>query len=163
MLKDPLFGLVDPHNETYWDTEVAVSGRPIRVDLNVDDPNLPTERVAASLTRLADVAALTQAAREAIAPLSRSDPDDPLQLYFEHHRDELSAEALARALGLGDVAKLSVETLVAGLELQRVGVYPENTEETFVVDFGLPRRITNYLLSVKLDADGNPTAVDMES
>jgi hypothetical protein len=162
-LENGIFGSIDPTRETYWDGEVSVDGRTVRVDMSVDDAAISMELVAGALKMLEDARTLAASARSAIRELSKSDAEGSRQLYFEHHRDELSPETLASALGLDDVAKLSEDTLVAGMELQRIGVYPHRDSSTFVVDFGLPGGVSNYLLVVKLDARGKPTGVDMES
>ena len=162
-LDNAIFGSIDPERDTFWEAEITIDGRTVRVDLNIDDSAISLDLVAAALAALEDARGLANNARAAIRGLSPSDAEGSRQLYFEHHRDELSAETLAKALGLDDVAKLSEDSLVAGMELQRIGVYPHRGDATFVVDFGLAGGVTNYLLVVKLDARGKPSGVDMES
>ena len=161
-LETAIFGPIDTALDDYWGGELMVDGQRISVDLNVENASVDADALSAAIDALDDADGLAASARNAIIALSERDDEDPLALYFEHHRDELTPAVLSKALNLDSPDALTPGSLVANLGVRRIGLYP-GSDEVFVIDFGLPNHLTNYLLSVKLDASRTPTAVDMES
>ena len=162
-IETAMFGPLDLTAEEYWEAEVFVSGEPVKVDLNVDDPGVPEFQVEAAISGLAEADSIAQTARQAIAALANQADDYPLGLYLQHHRDELTPQGLVECLRLDSAHDLSKRALAAKLKLLRIGAYPGSDQAVFVADFGLPGRVTDYLLAVKLDASRTVRAVDMES
>jgi hypothetical protein len=53
--------------------------------------------------------------------------------------------------------------LASSCRLNRVDLYPEDTQQSIVMDFTLRDDVTTYLVCVSFDGDGNMVSVEMES
>ncbi|MCF7751654.1 DUF2004 domain-containing protein [Bacillus subtilis subsp. subtilis] len=82
--------------------------------------------------------------------------EDSIDLFANHHRDELPASYWTEQLGQAAPDNPSIIGL-----LQFKSAWGENELE--YVDFTLPGEITDYLLSVHFDEAGQIDSISMES
>jgi len=80
-------------------------------------------------------------------------------LYVSHHLEEVPAATVAT--WFPGVARVAPKAFLARLQLQRIGLYPENG--TAVLDYSIDPEVTQYLLVVSFDRRGKVTGVAMES
>jgi hypothetical protein len=159
----PVFGDLTSDDE-FWEGEIPFEGRPIAVDLNAGDEGELDLAVLEGLTgHLLNTAALIKRCREALVQEANDDPDSSVVFYRTHHVEEVSPELLNSHLGADRLWETDVPTFVERLRVDRIGLYPHEPDAAFVVDFTISPDVTNYLLSVMLDADANPAAVTFES
>lgn len=158
---DPVFGSLQEDAEGYWSEFILHGDASIEVDLNIDG-DIDGAAVSRLTSRLSDLPALEAQARAAMqADVESEDP--AVTLYRSLHAEELSAEALAACFGGSDAWRTDVSAFVAALQLKRVGLYPADEEPSIIMDFILGESVTDYLLAVSIDRDGQVVAVDMES
>lgn len=158
---DPVFGPLQDDAEGYWSKSIKHGDASIEVDLNIDG-DIEFAAVSRLTSRLSDLHALEAQARAAMRADVTSE-DSAVMLYRSHHVAELSAEALAACFGGSDAWRTDVPAFVAALHLKRVGLYPDDEEQSIIMDFTLGESVTDYLLAVSFDREGHVVAVDMES
>jgi len=155
---DPVFGALDQENHGHWRTTFIHRGKEIRADLNLDG-DVDIERINKLTAKLADLEQLEQTAREAMANDLARPRGSAVELYREHHREELTAieSATGKQVTGKDSGFLSVCDLIA------VALYPEYPSHCLILDFKLEGSTTDYQLVVSFDFDGRVAGVDMES
>lgn len=79
------------------------------------------------------------------------------------YRSRQSHEAWTQVFGAIDPTRIDVETFLSHLHLLRVGLSLAGDDRCLLLDYTLGRDVTDYLLSVSFDRDGQLTAIDMES
>ena len=158
---DPVFGPLHEDAEGYWSKSITHGDASIKVDLNIDG-DIDDVDVGRLTSRLSALPALEDQARAAMQADVESE-DSAITLYRSHHAAELSEETLASCFGGSDAWKTDVSAFVAALQLKRVGLYPDDEEQSIIMDFTLGESATNYLLVVSFDSEGQVVAVDMES
>jgi hypothetical protein len=105
-----------------------------------------------------EIARRTAAAMAAIKQ-SLDEEDSAVSLFASHHVEELDAQYWKKNAG---TAKPSAKQVVDLLELRsHWGDEDEDGIDTF--DFTLPGDVTNYVVSVRFDEDGEVEGVSMES
>ncbi|WP_194919487.1 DUF2004 domain-containing protein [Catenulispora rubra] len=116
---------------------------------------------AAAFGRLArhgvDVEALDRKARAGMRA-EFAEEDSTVRFYAEHHRDELGAV-------FGEDGSIDLETLLATLSLIRIGFSLESDPEDsgIILDYSIGAEVTNYLIAVSFDEDGELEDISMES
>ena len=105
---------------------------------------------------------LTTLARAAIqAQFEQQDEDGEVQLFIQHHLDELEASYWLQHTGTA--------TPQAAQVLQMLVLSPhiewelEDEDDSYVVDFVLPDEVSQYVLCVEFDQDEQLLDICMES
>lgn len=163
-IEHPILGSIDPSVPGFWDATVTFDGRDVEFDLTVDGSGLTPADIGSLPRRVEDLAPLDHAARLAILEDARSgDDDSAATLYLTHHHDALPGADFARLFGTDTPDLAEPDALLSRLVLIRVGLYPENEDRPFLLDYSIDPDATNYLLSVSFDSNRQPFAVDLES
>jgi hypothetical protein len=90
---------------------------------------------------------------------SASDEDNEVTIFVSHHLEEISSDYWKDQLG---TAKPDPAQVLDILELES-SWEDGDSGELHVFDFTLPNEVTNYLLSVRLNATGRVDEISMES
>jgi len=163
IIEHPLFGAVDLGTTGTWEATLEFAGREVDVDMTLDEPSSAPADIQERLSLLDTLSLLDRVARVAIAGESRDGEVTASALYMAHHRQELSREEWTQVFGGIDPTSIDVETFLAHLHLVRVGLYPADEDRCLLLDYTLGKEVTDYLLSVSFDRDGQFAAIDMES
>ncbi|MCB9876237.1 MAG: DUF2004 domain-containing protein [Planctomycetes bacterium] len=158
---DPIFGPLRAAANGYWGTTAMVGGTSVELDMTLDGA-IDAAAIARLTGHLRDLPQLEARARAALLA-DVDEEDSAVLLYRSFHAGELDAEELAKCFGGSDAWRSDPSALIAALRLQRIGVYPEHDDVAIVVDFTLAPELTDHLLSVFLDPDGDVIAVNVES
>ena len=162
-VQDAVFGTISANGEGYWSGELEYQGRIVEVDLNAEDQDSLTASLVHSLTeQLTKIAELDHRVRKAVLDAGIND-DDALPRYRAMHLDEIEDAQLCDALGSDGAWRNDIRAFLDKLHIVRVGLYPEASENAFIVDLTLSRDLTDYLLAVSLDRNGTPTTISLES
>jgi hypothetical protein len=160
----PILGAIDPSVPGFWDTAITFDGRTVTFDLTVDGSDLASAELNNLPRKVEELEPLDRAARIAILQDARSgDDDSAAKLYITHHHDVLPRPDFARLFGTDTPDLAQPDALLSRLVLVRVGLYPENEDQPFLLDYSIDPDVTNYLLSVSFDSNRQPLAVDLES
>jgi len=162
-IEHPLFGTMNLAAAGSWDATIPFAGHEIDVDVTLDEPNLTPAELTARLALLDKLSLRDRVARVALSEEAKAGDETASGLYFTHHREELPPEAWRQVFGTASPQTIDVDTFLAQLELVRVGLYPGDEDRCLLLDYMLRGEVTNYLLSVSFDADGQLSGIDMES
>jgi hypothetical protein len=162
-VNDPRFGAFDPSVSGFWDATLTYGDRQVEIDLTIDGNDLNADTLQSVLRRSEDLAKLDPIARDAIHRNAESGEESSAIIYYEHHLEELEATALRSLFGTEDREAIDSSTFFSKLALVRVGLYPENEDAQILLDYSLGTDITNYVLCVSFDTNGEISAVDLES
>lgn len=86
--------------------------------------------------------------------LNTEQGEDSIDLFISHHLEELNEEIWVSVTGK---AKPTAQ------EVLEIMVLKECWDDGLAYDFTLPNEVTNYVVSVTFDADGNVEDISMES
>jgi hypothetical protein len=155
---DPVFGTLGPDGHGHWSTTLVHRDRELRADLNIDG-ELDIDRVKQLTSKLADLPALEQAARDAMVADFARPRNSAVALYRRHHQDQLAAIESATNI------KVSGEdtTFLSICDLRSVALYPDYRSHCLIMDFKLREATTDYLLVVSFNSKGEVAGIDMES
>ncbi len=137
-------------------TTIAREGRkvPIEIEIEIEDVDGLAQPIDLLPVKLDDMlaGALTRA---------RSEDESSVEMYVEHHLDQLEPEQWEKVLPEG--TKPTADAVRASLNLRKIwGSYDEDGLN-LNLDHGLPVELTDYVIVVRIDAEGEIDDVSMES
>jgi hypothetical protein len=160
-LTHPVLGAVEVDDtvEPSWQASVELAGRPVELSFEPGAEPLAAGQVdtlAAVAERLPE---LDRAARAAMLRDYVADREsEGAGGYLIHHVEELGEARVAAALGIP--TPVGAEQFVGALRLVGVAVRPD---EPMVFDYTIDEDLTNYVLAVGIDADGQVVSINTES
>lgn len=144
--------------ELAWEGAVELGGRTVQVWLWAD-----AEVSAGELDAVAvfpkELARFDAVARAALA--HDLIDGESVRLYIDHHLAEVSPEDLEKMFGVR--VGITDQQFLAAVVLKRVHLRPEDPDDIACFDYSLDESVTNYLLAVQFDEDGEVTSIEMES
>jgi hypothetical protein len=159
-----VFGSVDPSDDC-WEVTEHLGGHPVELHLNIDGDDFPEAASRKLIERIRDLGRFEQQARKEL--LNAYDPSDEgceVTSYHSHHLGECTEDELVQVFGLVPAEARTVELMVAQMQLMRVGLYPEAAEgASIVADFTIGKHISQYMLVVKFNSEGELVEVVTES
>jgi hypothetical protein len=158
---DAIFGPLRMDDGGYWSKVAKYGSGTIELDLNIDGA-IDAAAVERLTSRLRGLPGLDARARAAMQSNGR-EADSAVLLFRSHCTETLAPEVLVACLGPMEAWRTNTAAFVASLRLKRVGLYPEDTQQSIVMDFTLRDDVTTYLVCVSFDGDGNMVSVEMES
>ncbi|WP_299775917.1 DUF2004 domain-containing protein [uncultured Pseudoteredinibacter sp.] len=158
----PPFGKIDSKNiEEYYDGSVNVDGKDVEIDLNFESESVDDELLECVATVTSRVPELANKAWAAISEdWDLGSESETARFYLQHHLDEFSEEEIVKLFGTQSVDK---SVFLKALSLVRIGLYPEDDEMFSLFDIQLNQDLTDYLMSVSIDSDGQVTGISFES
>lgn len=158
----PYFGVVDPKAiEEYYDVDVEIEGCELSLDLNFDEETVSTTKLDKMRVRLENLPALLEEAKTAVRK-SFEEGGDVLE-YITHHLDLITAPELQEALGGVDGSLSAGERLFSLVHPIRIGLYPEDEQHYFTLDFSISQEVTQYMIVVLFNVDEEFQYITMES
>jgi len=160
----PVLGTIDASAPGDWQGTLRFAERDVDVELSIERGAVPEETVTALLARLEKLDELDAVARAALASNASGDDEDAATLvYVDHHRDELPDSDLEALFGSADRDRVDVSRVLSKLELVRIGLYPEDADYHFLLDYSLGREISDYVLCAVFDSAGKLHEIELES
>lgn len=162
-IEDPNLGTLTFDDDGIADTVVLLDGEEIEVAIELDEEPSPKE-IKAATSRVAKLAALDATSRDAIhAELQEGEEDAATVMYWSHHKDELNVRAIRSAFGVDTADEISDAVFLKALHLLRVAVVPGSEDSEISLDYSIGEDVTNYLLVVRFDSQGEVSSIDLES
>ncbi|HSC89784.1 MAG TPA: DUF2004 domain-containing protein [Polyangiaceae bacterium] len=158
----PLFGPIDLASAGEWEGTLTFVGAEIDVDLTLDQSSTAEPVLLARVNLLDKLSLFDKMARVAMVDEMAEGEESASGLYAVHHAEELPEAEWKKIFGSAP-EETTEEAFLAQLRLDRVGLYPGDAERCLVLDYTLPGEVTNYVLCVSIDANGQIEAIDMES
>ena len=146
-MKIDIFGNIDLENvQDYYSATIKLQGRDVEIDLNFES-NVIDSKILESVSEiLENIETQVTKAFDAISNDYDLDTEsETARFYLQHHLDEFSKEEIHGIFGNETINK---DSFMNSLNLQRIGIYPEDEEEFLIFDIQFPEKITNYLMAV---------------
>lgn len=144
----PYFGELDPETlGEYYDVDVDLAGHKLSLDLNFDEESVPVANLDKLRLRMETLPALLTRAIEVVRESFRNGED--AMEYITMHLDQLGSP--------------EPEDAFAQVHPVRIGLYPEDEEHYFTIDFSIGGELTQYLIVVVFDVDEKLKYITIES
>ncbi|MFM2375108.1 MAG: hypothetical protein RLZZ165_205 [Bacteroidota bacterium] len=163
----PYFGaLPTDHLESYYEIRAELGGKEIRIDLNFENQTIETATMDKVKLLIEGIERLDAQNKIYILKDYKDENGDTVKTYLEHHLEEVDPEELSELIDLEDPTTSPEEQLLTKLHLVRVGLYPDGahgSENFAVFDYSIGKEITDYLVVINTDENGEPEEITMES
>ncbi|NTD99841.1 DUF2004 domain-containing protein [Agrobacterium tumefaciens] len=160
----PYFGNLPTENlEEYYDVDIELNGNEIQVDLNFEHQTVDTlilDKVKNFIEKLEKFDKLN---KTYILNDYNDEDGDTVKFYLEHHLEEVDKEELTKLVNFDDTITEPEQQLLSKLKLVRVGLYPDNEDNFAIFDYSIGEDITNYLVVINTDENGQLDYMTMES
>ena len=162
--KLPHFGILDTAAlDEYYDVIIDFNGTPIQLDLNFGTKTIDPKKLE-MVQHFIDNIRIYDLNNKGYINDDYTDEDgDTVKFYLQHHLEELGTEELATLIGPGTKSADYEKQLLKKLHLVRVGIYPEGEDQFAIFDYSLGQDLTNYLVVIFTDENGNLDYITMES
>lgn len=156
------FGNIDSEDiEEYYVGSVNINSQDIEIDLNFESESVGDDLLKSVASVISKISDLANKAWSAISEDWDLDSEsETARFYLQHHLDEFSEGEIINLFGTTSVDK---SAFLKALSLVRIGLYPEDDEMFSVFDIQLNPDLTDYLMSVSIDSDGQVTGISFES
>lgn len=162
--KLPYFGILDNMSlEDYYVTDIDFNGLEVQIDLNF-------EHVTIGINRLEIIKHFIENLR--IHDLNnkrylQNDFDDRnadnARFYIEKHLEDIGTDELTELIGRGTKTIDQPGLLLKKLHLVRVGLYPDSETAFAVFDYTIGKELTDQLVVINTDENGNLDYISLES
>ncbi|MGU3375277.1 DUF2004 domain-containing protein [Chryseobacterium sp. M5A1_1a] len=160
----PYFGRLSTDNiEEYYDVNIDFNGNEIQVELNFESDNTDATKLDQVKNYLENIETFNRLAKSYILEDYHNEEGDTVKFYLEHHLEEVEPEELSTLINFDDVTVEPEQQLLTKLELVRIGLYPDNEESFAILDYSIGEEITNYLVVINTDQNGQLDYMAMES
>ncbi|AZB00233.1 DUF2004 domain-containing protein [Chryseobacterium joostei] len=160
----PYFGQLSTDNvEEYYDVNIDFNGNEIQVDLNFESESTDGTKLDQVKNYLENIEKFNRLAKSYILEDYHNEEGDTVKFYLEHHLEEVEQEELSTLINFDDVTVEPEKQLLKKLELVRIGLYPDNEEGFAILDYSIGKEITNYLVVINTDQNGQLDYMAMES
>ena len=160
----PHFGLLDASAlEAYYQVDITFDGKQIEIDLNFEHQSIEPKRLETVMHFIENIRIHDINNKGYIAKDYYQKDGETVKLYLKHHLEELGDTELAALIDNRNKAVEPELQLLNKLHLIRVGLYPDCEKQFVIFDYSLGREMSNYLLVINTDENGNLDFMTMES
>jgi hypothetical protein len=162
--KLPYFGAVDSQDlEEYYDIVTDFNNTEIQIDLNFESKTIEVERLEIVKHFIENIRIHDLNNKKYIETDFNAEDGDTVREYLEHHIEELPTDDLQQLIGSNAKTIEQSKLLLKKLHLVRVGLYPDSKDQFAIFDYSLGQELTNYLVVINTDENGNLDYLTMES
>ena len=160
----PHFGPLDPDSlEEYYDVDIDFNGTSIQIDLNFENKTIEKNRLETVKSFIENIRIHDLNNKKYIDKDYNDEDGDTVKFYLEHHLEDLGKEELSTLIDLNSKSTEYEKQLLKKLHLVRVGLYPDSENQFAIFDYSIGQEITNYLVVINTDENGNLDYMTMES
>lgn len=160
----PHFGRIDSASlDEYYDTEIPFNGNQIQLDLNFENKTIEPKRLEVVKEFINNIRIHDIKNKKYIDKDYNDEDGDTVKSYLEHHLEELGENELSELIELNSKSTDHEKQLLKKLHLVRVGIYPDSKDQFGIFDYSIGQDITNYLVVINTDENGNLDYLTMES
>ncbi len=160
----PHFGYLDPAAlEEYYDIDIPFNDSKIQIDLNFENKTIDTTRLETVKHFIENIRIHDLKNKGFIKADYEDEEGETVRFYLKHHLEELGKEELDSLIDPNTRKADHENQLLNKLHLLRVGIYPDSTGQFAIFDYSLGQEMTNYLVVINTDENGNLDYMTMES
>ena len=162
--KLPHFGPIDSAAlDEYYDVDIDFNNKEIQIDLNFENKTIDIERLEIVKHFIENIRIHDLNNKKYIEVDFTDEDGDTVREYLEHHIEELATDDLNQLIGFNTKTIDRPKLLLKKLHLIRVGLYPDSKEQFAIFDYSIGQELTNYLVVINTDENGNLDYITMES
>ena len=163
-IKLPHFGIIDEASlDEYYDTAIDLNGRQINVDLNFDNKTIDIKRLEIVKHFIENIRIHDLNNKKHIQNDFDDIAGDTVRSYIVNHLEDLATDELEELIGSNTKTSDQPKLLLKQLQLVRVGLYPDSETQFATFDYSLGKTLTDYLVVIVTDENGNLDYITMES
>jgi len=163
-LRLPHFGILDTVAlDDYYDTEFEYNKTEVQLQLNFDNKSIDIQRLETVKHFIDNIRIHDLNNRKRLEKDYEDKDGATVKIYIENELDQLAEDDLAALLGPTTKASDIPRLLLQKLHLVRVGLYPDNEDQFATFDYSLNPEVTNQLVVLFTDANGNLDYMTIES
>lgn len=160
----PHFGQLSTENlEEYYTTNMDFNCNEVQVDLNFENKNIDPSQLKKVKNYLENIGKFDKLNKTYLHDDYNDKEGETVKFYVEHHLEEVEKEELSTLINFDDSATEPEQQLLKKLELVRVGLYPDSEDQFAILDYSIGRDITDYLVVINTDENGQLDYMAMES
>lgn len=160
----PHFGNLATENlEEYYAVNIEFNGAEIEIDLNFENKTIDTITMDKVKNFIENIEKYNKLNKTYILNDYNDEDGDTVKSYLEHHLEEVEKEELLNLINFDDKTIEPELQLLKNLKLVRVGLYPDNEDNFAIFDYSIGVEITNYLVVINTDENGQLDYMAMES
>jgi hypothetical protein len=160
----PHFGDIDLTNlDEYYDVDITFNDHDFQIDLNFENKTIDAQRLDKVKEFIEKIAELDAKNKVYIEEDYTDEEADTVKTYVQHHLEEIDREALAALVDFENKTIDPEKQLVKQLHLIRMGLYPDSEDQFAIFDYSIGAELTNYLVVINTDEEGNLEYMTMES
>lgn len=160
----PHFGKLATENlEEYYDVDIVFNGNEIQIDLNFENKAIDIATMDKVKNFIENIEKFDILNKNYILDDYNDEEGDTVKFYLEDHLEEIGKDGLSTLINFDDTTIELEQQLLAKLKLVRVGLYPESEDNFAIFDYSIGQDITNYLVVINTDENGQLEYMTMES
>jgi hypothetical protein len=160
----PHFGQLATENlEEYYDVDIVFNGNEIQIDLNFENKAIDIATMDKVKNFIENIEKFDILNKNYILDDYNDEEGDTVKFYLEDHLEEIGKDELSTLINFDDTTIELEQQLLAKLKLVRVGLYPESEDNFAIFDYSIGQDITNYLVVINTDENGQLEYMTMES
>lgn len=157
-----VFGEIDLNKlDGNYESEIIINGNKIALNLNFDEKNVKVENFTTIEKFLNDMNKFENIAKAEIENDFKNGTE--VKDYIEHHLEEIDFEHLNLKIDKSDFLNSVENEMFKKLHLSSVIFYPEYADEHIVFDYTIGQDLTDLLIAVKFNKNGEFEKLVMES
>lgn len=159
----PHFGTMDPQDlESYYEAETTLNNSPIQIDLNFESKSIEPNRLETVKAFIENIRIYDMNNKRYMEKDYHDKDAETVKHYLEHHLENLGNEELSDLINIGSRSDDHEKQLLKKLQLIRVGIYPNSADHFAIFDYSIGQNITDYLVAIYTDENGNLDYLSME-
>ncbi|MEO5944853.1 MAG: DUF2004 domain-containing protein [Ferruginibacter sp.] len=158
------FGVLDSVAlDEYYEVDIDFNNKRIQLDLNFENKAIELERLEMAHRFIENIRIHDLNNKKYIEQDFADEDGDTVGEYLEHHIEELATDELNQLIGYNTKTVDQSKLLLKKLYLTRVGLYPDSKEQFAIFDYTIGPELTDYLVVINTDENGNLDYITMES
>ena len=149
--------------EEYYDVDIVFNGNEIQIDLNFENKAIDIATMGKVKNFIENIEKFDNLNKTYILDDYNDEEGDTVKFYLEDHLEEIGKDELSTLINFDDTTIELEQQLLAKLKLVRVGLYPESEDNFAIFDYSIGQDITNYLVVINTDENGQLEYMTMES
>lgn len=160
----PHFGNLATENlEEYYVANIEFDEDEIEIDLNFENKTTDTITMHKVKNFIENIEKYNKLNHTYILNDHNDEDGDTVRSYLEYHLEEVEKEELSGLINFDDKTTKPELQLLKNLKLVRIGLYPDTEDNFAIFDYSIGVEITDHVVVVNTDENGQLYHMTMES
>ncbi len=160
----PHFGEINLTSlKEYYDVDIEFRDGEIQIDLNFTDSTIDIQTMEIVKKFIDDIDKFDKQNKIYIDEDYNDEEGETVKSYMEHHLEEIEKSELSDLIDFDNEKIEPEKQLLSALKLVRCGLYPHDEGNFAIFDYTIGRELTDYLVVINLNKEGDFNYMTMES